>query len=129
VVRADLNFFRPVQIVNDVWRAGGSSHGTPLVGFWWAAFLIAGWMGTIASSMVRNGGTPEDIRSGSATVLVSDVFRVMAAVLALLIVIEATRRLDEHAATAPEPAPPTPQWPPPDAPPPAPGEAFPSYPS
>jgi hypothetical protein len=101
-----LNLWRPKQIVNDVWRAGGSEPGA-LLWFWWAVFLISGWVGNIALRSYLHDDTPEELRTGTVAYLISDALDIAGAILALLVVRAATDRLDARAAAAPPPPAPT----------------------
>src|SRR4051794_35991390 len=42
-----LNLWRPKEILNDIWRSGGTVP-PPWLAWWWAAFLITGWVGNFA---------------------------------------------------------------------------------
>jgi hypothetical protein len=88
-----LNLWRPKEIINDVWRAGGTQPPA-LLAWWWAAFLITGWLGNIAVRAGFSDDTPEDIRTGSIAYLVSDLVDAVAAVLAIFVAIAVTRRVE-----------------------------------
>lgn len=53
-----LSLWRPKQVVNDVWRAGGGDGPGALLWFWWAVFLVSGWAGNIALRSFLNDDTP-----------------------------------------------------------------------
>ena len=97
-----MNLFRPKQMINDVWRAGGAKPGLLLLG-WWLLWTISTFVVSFAGRSYMNAETPEEIRTGSILYLVSDVMDAMAAVLAIIIVRRATDRLDARAAAAPPP--------------------------
>jgi hypothetical protein len=104
-----LNLWRPKQIVNDVWRAGGSdasgSEPGGLLVAWWTAFVLSGWAANIAMRGVFGDQTPEDVRDSSIALAVSDGVDVFGAILAILVVRAATDRLDGRAARMREPRP------------------------
>jgi hypothetical protein len=104
-----LNLWRPKQIVNDVWWAGGydrrdAEPGALLV-YWWTAFLISGWAGNIAMRGLFDDQTPQDLRDSSVALAISDGIDVFGAILAILVVRAATDRLDGRAARMNEPRP------------------------
>jgi hypothetical protein len=96
-----LNLWRPKQIVNDVWRAGGRDGDAEPGGLllaWWAAFIVSGWAANIALRSWFGDDTPEELRNGTVGLLISDGLDVIGAFLAILIVRAATDRLDGRAA-------------------------------
>jgi hypothetical protein len=106
-----LNLWRPKQIVNDVWRAGGhdandTEPGGLLVA-WWTAFILSGWAANIALRGVFDDQTPEDLRDSSIALAISDGIDIFGAILAIFVVRAATDRLDGRAAElrSPEPEP------------------------
>jgi hypothetical protein len=101
-----LNFFRPKQIYNDIYRAaGGRPEASPLVLAWWIMWLVSNLVGNVAARS-QGGDTPEELRSGTIVNLVSDLLDVPAAVLAMLVVMRATQLMDRRAAELP----PSPPW-------------------
>jgi hypothetical protein len=104
-----LNLWRPKQIVNDVWRAGGydrpdAEPGGLLVA-WWTAFILSGWAANIATRGLFDDQTTQDLRDSSIALAVSDGIDIFGAILAILVVRAATDRLDGRAARMREPAP------------------------
>jgi hypothetical protein len=101
-----LNFWRPKQIVNDVWRAGGRSAEDTEPGWlpllWWTAFILSGIANRVAGR-AWDDATLEGTRDGTIAVMVSDVFDIVAAILAILVVKAATDRLDGRAAEIAKP--------------------------
>jgi Domain of unknown function (DUF4328) len=104
-----LNLWRPKQIVNDVWRAGGTNAEDSEPGWllliWWTAFIVSGFAGRYADNIFEGEGL-DDLRNGTIAIMVSDGMDVIGAILAILIVRAATDRLDGRAAslsTPPEP--------------------------
>jgi uncharacterized protein DUF4328 len=102
-------YWRPKQIVNDVWAAGGrdSVDATPggVLTLWWAAFLISNWLANIGSRTFFGDHTPEEIRNGDVALAISDGIDVVGAILAILVVRMASDRLDDRASSLPEPSP------------------------
>jgi hypothetical protein len=113
-------FWRPKQIANDIWRGTDSStrslHITktdvaPLVGIWWAAWIIAGVVFTRSSlayastptaleagvsAMLGDTADAEDIRRAAVLDLVANGIDIAAAVLAILVVQRMTSRQSER---------------------------------
>jgi hypothetical protein len=128
-----LSLFRPKQIGNDIWRGGDpNARGneqwkslpvSPLVHWWWAIYLLAGFVGGVAgallssdpvlsNSVIAPGLAPvadppshADLvmeHSAAIAIAVSNVVEIASAVLAILFVKAATERQDSAiAATEP----------------------------
>jgi hypothetical protein len=104
-----LNFVRPKQIANDIWRGSDPDlprevdavgwHSSPipavLFGFWWALWLITSWAGGLAGA--GSSETISALKSQSIRFLVSDVTDLIAALLCAAVVTTATRRQEERA--------------------------------
>lgn len=96
-----LNLWRPKQIVNDVWRAsapndppllGGSwqRRGIPRgVNAWWVLWLVGGLFGL---SELREANSFAQLQRQSSAWILSDLIEVAAAVAALWLVTNMTRR-------------------------------------
>ncbi|HEX5620680.1 MAG TPA: DUF4328 domain-containing protein [Solirubrobacteraceae bacterium] len=110
-----LNLWRPKQIVNDVWRAGGrdSQDAEPgwLLLIWWTAYIVSSFAWRFADN-IYEGEALDDLRNGTIAIMVSDGIDVIGAILAILIVRAATDRLDGRAAAkmAPPPQGPDAGW-------------------
>jgi hypothetical protein len=103
-----MNLFRPKQIVNDIWRAGGTdvqdAQPGGLLLAWWLLFLASRIVSVVAGNAM-NADTAEELRTGTVEFIVSDAMLVVAAVLAILVVRQATDRLDAKAAAVTPPPP------------------------
>jgi hypothetical protein len=104
-----LNLWRPKQIVNDIWRAGGDNAADKEPGglllSWWTLWIVGGVASQVAIRLWFGGDTPEEIRGSSIAWAVSDGIDVVTAILAVLIVRAATDRLDGRAAALSSPGP------------------------
>ncbi len=92
-----LSLFRPFQAVAEIWKASypevDSPTGTewkanpvsPLLGFWWAAWLAGNFLGAIASSMTTLNDLDVSITL-TWLVLVSDIINIVAAALLIIII-------------------------------------------
>jgi hypothetical protein len=95
-----LNLWRPKQIVNDVWRAGGSRGASESLPWW----LDVWWAGWIASNVVTQVGTRiqrdgiEQMRTADRLDIVDASFEGLIAAIAIIVVLRVTDRLDGKAA-------------------------------
>lgn len=100
-----MNLFRPKQIVNDVWAASTpAGHpardrepGVLLLG-WWLTWLASNIVDRIATSMAGSAETLDELRSSSIAFLVSDLFTLVPASLAILVIDRVTKRMESKAA-------------------------------
>ena len=100
--------FRPYQVMSEIWR--GSDPDVPsgdfaaldharnsaLMGWWWASWLISGWVGWIFLRLWMSGSdTAEEWIAADRVSMVDDGLTFLAAVLAFLLVSQITRRQEE----------------------------------
>lgn len=101
-----LNLWRPKQIVNDVWRAGGRGVEDREPGWlllsWWGLWLLCDVAIRIAGGSYNAAETPEEWRTGTMIYLVGDALSLIAAFLAIAVVRSASERLDGRAAAKAE---------------------------
>ncbi len=101
-----LNLVRPFQVMKEVWigsaRLSGDveaeSRPAPLVGWWWALFLISSVLGNASARFVDTAETPEGFLVAVRVMLASDLMDLPAALVALLLVRRVTD-LQEQAQT------------------------------
>jgi hypothetical protein len=100
-----LNLFRPKQMINDIWRAGGHDAADARPGFlllsWWLLFLLSSWIVNFAARSYMSAETAEEIKTGTILYFISDAMAVVCAALAIVIVRKGTDRLDAKAAAGP----------------------------
>jgi hypothetical protein len=88
-----LNFFRPKQLIDDIWRSGRPGSGPPAwLMVWWIGFLISGFLSRIATPNLGPDPTLQQLKSDSTNYMLSDGFDVAVLVLAILVVRVTTRR-------------------------------------
>jgi hypothetical protein len=104
-----LNYFRPKQIANDIWRAsnpeapadqGATWQGTSvpkLFAVWWLAFVVANALYTAAFRLSVRAEELSELKQVTSTYLWADILSVLAAVLAVVVVRRTTARQDERA--------------------------------
>jgi hypothetical protein len=104
-----MNLFRPKQMINDIWRAGGRDASDAQPGFlllgWWLLWLFSSFIVNFAARSYINADTAEQVKTGTILYVISDAMSVVAAILAILVVRKGTDRLDAKAAAPPPPAP------------------------
>ena len=96
------NLVKPFQAVRELWNESDpdfdeetsflhTSAGTPeIIGFWWATFLISGFIGRIADKLVDAGGQPS--RYFPVVLIVGSIFQLAASILIILIIKGITNR-------------------------------------
>jgi hypothetical protein len=99
-----VNFFRPKQIANDIWRAseptpaadaGWRARPVPAVlGWWWAAWLASGLLSIGATG---RQDSLDDLEGASIAILLSDAAIAAAGVLAYFVARSITERQEEKA--------------------------------
>ncbi len=91
------NLVKPFQVVRELWNESDpdfdeetgflhTSAGTPeIIGFWWATFLLSGFIGRIADKMVDSkSGEPSEYFP--VALIVASIFQLVASILIILIV-------------------------------------------
>jgi hypothetical protein len=101
-----LNWFRPKQIANDIWR-GTDPKPSPgwsrppvaaLVHWWWAAWLVANLLGNLSFRLINDARTLDAERTAVAVDIAAGISFVVAGVLALRFVRAVTEREAARAA-------------------------------
>jgi hypothetical protein len=101
-----LNLVRPFQVVREIWKDSDpnltddsswqSTSTSPLIGWWWAFFLISGLAGNVTLRMALRGReTMSDLLAMSWTMLISDVLSMVTAIFAILVVRDIDKRQEE----------------------------------
>jgi hypothetical protein len=98
-----LSVWRPKQIANDLWytsnvrdptESSPSGRSSPLLTWWWLAFLVSTG---ITAGPSGSGSTIHDLRRETVVDLVADTFDIVAAGLAVAVVLLLTARQAERA--------------------------------
>jgi hypothetical protein len=100
-----LNLWRPKEIINDIWRSGGTTPGA-LLAIWWGGIVINGWLGSLAARSIGGNDTPQNFRESALAYMVSDGLDVPLAILAIVVAVKTTRQLEvplDYRRSAPEP--------------------------
>jgi heme/copper-type cytochrome/quinol oxidase subunit 3 len=105
-----MNLFRPKQMINDIWRAGGRDPKDAQPGWlllaWWTLWLLSSFVVNFAARGYVNADTADQIRTGTILYFISDAMTVVCAILAILVVRRGTDRLEAKTAA---PTPPSPE--------------------
>ena len=100
-------FFRPYQVMKEIWKGSFPGLGTwntaswmeapvsPLLGWWWGLWLLGQWMGILGSLTYEVGETVEEIIAGNWFILVSDILLILASALAMLLVWQITSNQEQ----------------------------------
>ncbi|MBN2578466.1 MAG: DUF4328 domain-containing protein [Pirellulales bacterium] len=97
-----LNLFYPYRIMKEIWR-----HSVPdlsvdpknikassLVGWWWGMFIFMNILAQISMRLNLAASQIQDFFLGSYTSIVSDLFSIIAALLAIFVIRDVERRQD-----------------------------------
>jgi hypothetical protein len=99
-----LNLVRPFQVMREIWKASDPEvdlsvpHSwlyvatSPIIGFWWAAWLIAGFLGQIAFRLSINNTSIDEMVMLTYLTIASDAVSIIAAAFAIVLV----RSIDER---------------------------------
>ncbi|MCB5908251.1 DUF4328 domain-containing protein [Streptomyces pinistramenti] len=98
-----VNLWFPRRIALDTWNAsaGANSPSRALVNWWWTLWIVDLIFGRLASTRYARAETPDEIRGALAGLMASDVFDIVAAVLAILFVRRLTHMQNEKALRGP----------------------------
>ena len=97
-----LNLWRPKEIINDIWRSGGTVPPAWLA-WWWGAFLVTGWISNFAVRSLGGDDTPQEFRESALAYAVSDGLDVPMALLAIFVAVKVTQRIEIARADTPPP--------------------------
>jgi len=95
-----LNLFRPLQVVQEIWRTSdpedGGASNSALAGFWWACWILGNILGYISIQMTRNPqNTLELIRSANTLHIVSTLISITGGILLIFLIKGIMRRQTE----------------------------------
>ena len=87
--------FRPYQVMKEIWTGSGDSRLSPLLGPWWAAWLLTSWLDAFATML----SLPDD--TTASDLIVADLVFVAAAgigMVALALVVILMRQITSNQA-------------------------------
>ena len=97
--------FRPYQIMKEIWQGSCPANGdttaaeregapvSPLLGFWWAAWLVSNWLSNLVLKNLFSGGVTVD------ALILTDWFNVVSSAIslfALLLVVVLVRQISSN---------------------------------
>lgn len=104
-----MQLFRPYQVMAEIWKASDpetpsdqptawvGTSGTPVLGFWWATWLIASFVSDIAARVLFQGDTAEDLIVSDWISLAGNALFIVAGVLVFILVRRIMSRQAEKA--------------------------------
>lgn len=92
-----VSFFRPVQIMNEIWNVTQQNiqkfdssyrikNGDLIIGIWWAFFIISNFIGKYILKSAFKDETLEQIIVSSQAMLISDAFQIVETVVVIYLV-------------------------------------------
>ena len=75
--------------------AGRDAPVSPLLGWWWAAWLLSAWVGNVGVQIFLRGQTTDELITGDWLVVVSEVIGILAIVLVFVLVQQITSNQEE----------------------------------
>jgi hypothetical protein len=106
------NLWKPFQVNRELWKASGGDYDWrslptwPVLGWWWASWILAGVLGRIAAAARGGAETASELRSADIVDLLSTAEVVVSAVLAILLVRSVIERQDRLPQVVPQTPPP-----------------------
>ena len=108
--------FRPYQVMAEIWRGSYPETGpdawqdlpvSPLMGFWWATWLVSGWVAYAAILFFFSSDTSIDgLIMGDFVSIAYDVVSMVSLILVIILIRQITSNQDiKHAYSASVPAP------------------------
>lgn len=95
-------FFRPVQIMYEIWTETQEKikkmdstyvikNGVLIIGLWWALFIISNFVGRYVLKTAFKDETLEQLIESSQAILISDILQIPEALLVILIVYQLSK--------------------------------------
>ena len=87
-----LCLYRPYQAMKEIWRVSENPYNwqhvmaSPLLGLWWALWLIAGFLGQSSFRMVMNANTISSLQASTTASIVSGIIDIPLCIVAVLLV-------------------------------------------
>jgi hypothetical protein len=87
-----LNLYRPYQAMKEIWKVSTSpanwqnEMGSPLLGWWWALGLIAGFLGQASFRMFMKADTVSSLQASTTMSIVSGVIDIPLYIVAVSLV-------------------------------------------
>ena len=100
--------FRPYQVMKEIWRGSYPDIGigdqaawrnvpvSSLLGWWWAAWLLHGWVGSVGIKLFIRGETVSQVITADWLFVVGDVIAIMASILVFALVWQITSNQEKR---------------------------------
>lgn len=89
-----MNLFRPYQVMKEIWAESYPSKAydivSPLLGPWWAIFLVSGWVGNVSFRAFVIGDTVGDYIIADWISVASSVGTLIAGILVGILILQIT---------------------------------------
>lgn len=100
-----ISLFRPYQMAREIWHASDPDRGSerapasspPLLGTWWALWIVGNVVGQIAFRLSLGAESVDDFRASTTVQMGLDALNLATVPLAMLVVRELTRRQELRA--------------------------------
>lgn len=92
-------FWKPYQVMQEIWKTSldprdwRSQRGSPLVGWWWALWLLSAWVGALADIATTLAMEPGDAQVVHSAIRAVRILLYIPTTLALLTIISRVRRM------------------------------------
>lgn len=98
-----MHLFRPYQVMKEIWAESYPCKAydpvSPLLGPWWAIFLVSGWVGNISFRAFSRGDTVGDFIIADWISVASDIGTLIAGILVGIMIFQITsNQKKKHAA-------------------------------
>lgn len=93
-----MGFFRPYQVMKEIWTGSHSFETdiSPIIGWWWALYLISSGVDQIAARGFLSSETAEDLLVADWVSLGGDLLNLVAMVLAVILIKQIASGQDVH---------------------------------
>lgn len=92
-----MNLFKPLSIMQEIWKSTqiatlelnpdySKKESNPLIGVWWAFFIISGFAGQIVLKMTRKAETISELIAAGEISLIAEAIDIVSAVVTLLLI-------------------------------------------
>ena len=103
-----MSLFRPYQVMKEIWRGSYPDIGigdqaawrnvpvSSLLGWWWAALLLHGWVLNVGIKLFIRGETVSQVITADWIFVVGDVIEIMASILVFALVWQITSNQEKR---------------------------------
>lgn len=87
-----LNLVRPYQVMKEIWKVSSdpkrwqTRQANPILGWWWALWLINGFLGQITFRMSMHANTAESLQAATAVSILFSLFEIPLILVAMKVI-------------------------------------------